>query len=387
VKKRVKSALRFLIAGIAVALYFVAFDSLFLIPGGCENGRLTRENGVWVLTVRGSPYEMGYAHGKLLKAWIWQGAFGYIDLGLVRMGRFDYAKMAQYARKARKNIPEDLLLEIKGISDGSGVDFDKLLVLHTFLEYTQVHACSSYAVFGDATRTGELIHGYNLEFNGYGIAHKYVVLIKRIPDEGNAFVCVTWPGFAGTLSAMNEKGLCASLNNVTSYSKETTREGLPYIFLLRQIAQNCSSLEEAREYLKKVRRTMGNNVLITQARPAGAVVAEFTARRIAFRSARKGWIAATNHYRKLSLFDREQTSQFQCSRYRRMAELINANYGDIDENTNFLNDSKVYQPIAIYSVLFYPERQMLKLASERSPAPEGKYRKFQVGQLPIKGVP
>jgi hypothetical protein len=384
-KKKLKPALRLLFAAILVALYFVVFDALFLIPGACENGRLARENGVWVLTVRGTPYEMGYAHGKLMKAWVRQAIFGYVDLGLVHEGGRDYSKMVEYANEAKKYIPGDLLQEIQGIADGAGVDFDKLLVLHTFLEYTQVAACSSYAVFGDAARTGELIHGYNLEFYGYGIAHKYVVLIKRIPDGGNAFVSVTWPGFAGTLSAMNDKGLCANLNNVTAYKKETRREGLPYVFLVRELAEECSSLEEAKRYMEQVQRTMGNNVLITQTRPARTgAVAEYTADHIAFRDARDGWVAATNHYRKLSFFGKAEPSAARCTRYERLAELITTHYGEIDEDVNFLKDKKVYQSIAIYSVLFYPERQMLKLACDAYPAPEGTYKNFQVGPVLIE---
>ena len=385
-KKKVAIALRLLAVAAAVSLYFIVFDKLFLIPGVCKNGRLSRENGVWVLTVCGSPYEMGYAHGRLLKAWIWQGAFGYIDLGLEKIGRWDYDQMVDYARRAKRHIPQELLSEIRGISDGSGVDFDKLLVLHTFLEYTQVQECSSYAVFGDATRTGELIHGYNLEFNGYGIAHKYVVLIRRIPDNGNAFVSVTWPGFAGTLSGMNDKGMTASLNNVGSYKKEATRDGLPYIFLVRQLLQKCSSLEESKEYMRTARRTMGNNILISQADPAATTVAEYTARRIAFRDGRRNRVAVTNHFRKLSFSDTGKISTFTCSRYQRMMELINADYGRIDEEMNFLKDRKVYQDIAIYSVLFYPEKQILKLACDVSPAPEGTYRRFQIERASITGV-
>ena len=88
-------------------------------------------------------------------------------------------------------------------------------------------------------------------------------------------------GFAGSFLA--EELLAAGFKvSGALYKKESTRQGLPYIFLVRELAQKCSSLEEAKEYMRTARRTMGNNILISQADPAAATVAEYTARRIAF---------------------------------------------------------------------------------------------------------
>ena len=368
-----------------IILYFIVYDNTFLIPARIENGRLTRQNGVWVLCVTGSPYEMGYAQGRLLKAWVRQGSLGYIE-GLKRIARLDYDQMTEHARKVKVHIPPELLDEIRGISDGSGVDFDRLLVLHTFLEYSQLQACSSYAVFGDAALDGRVIHGYNLEFNGFAVAHKYVVLVYRQPDSGNASVSVTWPGFVGTLAAMNDKGLSASLLNVCAWKEQTTRSGLPYAFLVRELAEKCSSLEEAKDYLRGAERTMGNNILICQAAPPMAAVAEFTAKEIVFREAEDCAVAATNHYRKLSFLDSGESS-FRCSRYDRIMELVGENYGRIDDTMNFLKDKKVYQSFAIYSVLFYPDRNELSLAAGAYPAPEGTYRRFRIETDSIKAVP
>jgi len=383
--RRVRTAFKLFLLIAVITLYFVAYDNTFLVPARLENGRLTRENGVWVLCVKGSPYEMGYAQGKLLKAWIRQGSLGYIE-GLKRIAYLDYDQMVEHARSVESHIPAELLDEIRGISDGSGVDFDRLLVLHTFLEYSQLQACSSYAVFGHAALNGRVIHGYNLEFNGFAIAHKFVVLIYRRPDSGNASVSVTWPGFAGTLAAMNDMGISASLLNVCAWKEQTTRDGLPYAFLVRELVEKCSSLEEARDYLRGAERTMGNNILICQADPPMAAVAEFTAKEIVFREAENCALAATNHYRKLSFLNSGESS-WRCSRYDRIMELIDRNYGRIDDTMNFLKDKRVYQSFAIFSVLFYPDRNELSLAAGAYPAPEGTYRRFRIESDSITALP
>ena len=104
--KKVKIQLKLILIIVVISVYFIAYDNLFIIPAATESGRLTRENGVWVLYVKGSPYEMGYAHGKLLKAWIKQSTFGYIDLGLMRIAHMDYDLLKEHARRAKKHIPD-----------------------------------------------------------------------------------------------------------------------------------------------------------------------------------------------------------------------------------------------------------------------------------------
>ena len=96
---------------------------------------------------------------------------------------------------------------------------------------------------------------------------------------------------------MNDRGLVAVLHNAGS--KHISSDGLPYAFLVREIVQSSATVEEAQEYLKNAGRTIGNMVLIAQAHPPRAVVAEFDAESIAFRFPEDDILIATNYFRTL----------------------------------------------------------------------------------------
>ena len=359
-----------LVAGLA------GWYRLTLHPGRVGPARLYQVNGTWVVELAGQPAELGYQHGRLLKHQLKLPFSGH-PLGLVApwLGH-PYERWRLDAPSYEKFIPEHLLEELRGIARGADVDYEDVLVEHTFLEPLSEPACSFYAVYGGATADGRLIVGYNLEHHGLIFGERFTMLFDVRPEEGHRFVSIAWPGFAGSVAAVNDRGLIAVLNNAGT--RHFSREGMPYAFLVREIVQSAGSVDEAMEYLKKAKRTVGNIVLLAQSDPPRAVAAEFDAENIAFREAEDGVLIATNTFRTLYQTQPLSLADGKDSRYNALLGSIRANYGHISSEKNFLNVPGVYQDFGVFSVLFHPGAHRFRLASGRMPAAEQPFRDFTI---------
>lgn len=99
-----------------------------------------------------------------------------------------------------------------------------------------------------------------LDWNMDGPFRNYaaVQVFHANKGEGNSFATIGFPGFMGALSGMNDQKLAISEIGVSypdaSYGKES-RIGVPFIFMLREILQFDTTLEQAAHRMKTKRRT------------------------------------------------------------------------------------------------------------------------------------
>jgi len=92
-----------------------------------------KKRGINIVSLKGEPYEMGYAHGVLLKDemkpwiiealyWMKTQSFGTSRLENMLLDR---------AKEVEQYIPEKYKTELKGLAAGSGIDYDLLLMINT----------------------------------------------------------------------------------------------------------------------------------------------------------------------------------------------------------------------------------------------------------------
>ncbi len=201
-----------------------------------------------VLHVKGSPYEMGFQHGKLLKDLILKNVGEFIDNG----GNRDQEKTVAFAKQLphmMKYVPERLIQEMKGIADGSGVALSKIIALNCFPE---MFHCSGVTVEGEATCDGELYHARVLDYAvGKSLQHSAVLLIGE-PEQGHRFVNVTYAGFIGSVTGMNDQHIAIGEIGGGGYGHWN---GMPMAFLMREVLEKAATLDEAKNILSKTPRT------------------------------------------------------------------------------------------------------------------------------------
>ncbi|HIH97248.1 MAG TPA: hypothetical protein HA348_07240 [Thermoplasmata archaeon] len=231
-------------------------------------------NEITVLYVKGTPYEMGFQHGKLLRDDIRKCIDGVLNACYEFVGKEVKLPLADRTlanflldeayKKMEPYIPNDYKEEMEGLADGSGVSLKDIHRLHALPGLTET-SCSAFAAFGNATEDGNLYQLRILDYIiGLGI-QDYPVITVYQPNEGNSFVNIGWAGFTGVISGMNDKGIAISEKGYGGPGEESpgilepqpkeTIEGIPMIFLLKKVLQHANSVDEATGIMKSADKT------------------------------------------------------------------------------------------------------------------------------------
>ncbi len=255
-------------------------------------GRFEWINNLPVLFMSGDAAETGKQQGRLLTSHIESFARHYLRSSLGR-NRTKWKDLYRWATGCKEFIPERYLEELDAISLETGLRPKTLLGASVFLDFYSSVLCSCIAAGPSRTESGEMVIGRNLDFPTMGAAHRMTLMTVYNPDGYHAFASLTWPGLIGVLTGMNEKGLTVALAEV-----DGTRpygRGLPYTLMHRRLLEECGTVSEAEELLRRVTRTRSNNLLVADANDNAAVF-EYDRSAVSRRELTRDWVHATNHF-------------------------------------------------------------------------------------------
>ena len=238
-------------------------------------------DGLRVVRLSGTPYELGRQHGALLRTEVREsvgqilGYFRrYLKIPWVRTWLVDWWLEASW-RQSRPFISPDILEELRGVSDGSGVPLRELKRLHAIPDRT--YACANLAAWGRATAGGQLVHVRNLDWNIRAGIQRFAVVFVVRPTGKHAFVNIGWAGFIGVLTGVSDAQV--SVGEVGAETVEATFRGEPMAFLMRRVLEEADSLDEAALLVRGAKRTIGANYVFADARAKRAVAIETTSQR------------------------------------------------------------------------------------------------------------
>ena len=203
---------------------------------------------VRILHLKGTPYEMGFQHGTLLRGLIEKNVAEFIDRAQPALSQRANA-LQENLPKLLNYIPARFREEMQGVADGSGVPLRKIIALNTFPEL--IH-CSGITVSDAATKQGDLYHVRVLDYAvGKSLQNSAVLMVVQ-PEKHNAFVNVSYAGFIGSVTGMNEQQIAMGEIGGWGYGHWN---GMPMSFLFREILERASSLEQAKQLLAETPRT------------------------------------------------------------------------------------------------------------------------------------
>ncbi len=192
------------------------------------------------------------------------------------------------ARSLQKNIPTEYLDEMEGVAEGAGVPYDSILLENTFLTLAEQTdpskllelpaRCTNMAFFGDATTLGQPLLVSTLDWGMEKVLKDATIVLEMKPSSGHPFVSVTWPGMVGTLRAMGAQGLAVTEESVAA-PNDTSADGVPINFLLRDVIEHANGLDDAVARVVKAQGTAGYHVTILDGHRRDARVVEKTATR------------------------------------------------------------------------------------------------------------
>lgn len=328
-------------------------------------GELAHVEGVPVLTLRGSPAEIGEQYGVLaiknapgldtLQANFLR------DAGLDK--RFGFLKLL--ARKLRPSIPADHLAEIEAGAKASGRDLDLALFANTIYDLSSGMGCSTVVVEKGRSATGAPVFGRNFDWMPSQGIHEHTLVAVVHPDKKRAFAVVTISPIVGCISGMNDAGLALTINEIhLKQSKDKAAfdwEGTPTLLAFRRVLEECATVAEAEKLLRGMKRTTSS--CLTLCDKSGGAVFEITPKAVVVRSAVNDVCCCTNHFRTDDL-----ATSLKCWRYDALAPLQkgDAKLGVADV---FAKLDGVHQgKYTLQSMVFEPAARKLHLKAGVGPA-------------------
>ncbi|KAL3855217.1 hypothetical protein ACJMK2_014437 [Sinanodonta woodiana] len=239
------------------------------------------EDSFKIVHVWGTPYEMGYAQGTLMKEetnHFLDDVWTYLEEQIIEainstvhifkpwflqdVANFglDEALDLEIAI-TRRYTGEYFFEEARGLSDASGVDVMRILRIHMIGELTKGD-CSMFGAWGNAVlKKGSLLQLRALDWNTDGPFKDYpqvTVYHPSDPKYGHAFANIGWTGWFGSITGYSSQRLAISEIGV-SYPDDTfgreSRFGIPFTFILRDILQFDNTLYDAEKRMSTAHRT------------------------------------------------------------------------------------------------------------------------------------
>ncbi|MFC7357934.1 C45 family autoproteolytic acyltransferase/hydrolase [Jejudonia soesokkakensis] len=363
-------------------------DSTFI----SENGLLTRNRqGMYELYVEGNPLERGLAIGALTQELMYhqeQVFFEKINALVPSKGQQKFlAKFLKwYNRKLYKHIPEEYKTEIYGLTRYASTDFNSIaepyvrsLYLHGAhdighaLQDLMLVGCTSFAVWDEKSEDGNLLIGRNFDFYaGDDFAENKIISFVK-PDDGYKFMSVTWGGFIGVVSGMNDQGVTVTINAGTSKIPLVAKT--PISIVTREILQYAATIEEAIEIAKKFEVFVSESIMIGSANDGKAVLIEVSPTKFdVFEVENSSTLICSNHFQSDAYGnDRRNLKTIKEShtqyRFDRMNELLTEEAkinpteavailrnrkGINDTELGFGNEKALNQLLAHHGVVFQP---------------------------------
>ncbi|KIX13028.1 C45 family autoproteolytic acyltransferase/hydolase [Dethiosulfatarculus sandiegensis] len=271
------------------------------------------------ITVKGSPFEQGAAHGRLARPLIRQN----IKLmeEVLEKSSFDrsefWCRLKANFEFLTRTEPE-LVEELKGLAAGAEIDFAEILFINIplFFVFNWLPQECTMVYFGPrATADGR---SYLLKNRDMGFNLEHVILTREYGDnrsviELNGAGIVTYPG-----NGLNSEGLALATTGVWSRRIPITLDQSRSCHVLLNshlVLEKCSTVDQALSYLREVPRMNGLNLILSDKNKAVAV--ELTRDGMVVEDCVEGVLFRSNHYVAEELTHLNQTEEEYPSTYRR----------------------------------------------------------------------
>jgi len=346
----------------------------------CGAGFLEEVDGYRVLHVKGTPYEMGYQQGALLRDDIRENVHYLFDVkskelnfGMAGITLANPKKIiAGIVETQRKFIPGRFFEEMKGIADGAGMDLQDIVIANFIPE---LFHCSGFALCNSATKGGVLYHGRILDYGCDWRLQDHAVLTVAEPTGKIPFLNVTYAGFIGSVTGMNAERI--SIGEMGGKGLGHW-EGIPMALLVRMVLEEADDLERAVAIFHDNPRTCEYYYVIADGESNNAVGMEASWNTFST-------VALGESNPKLPHAIKDAVALSAGDRYEELVRRIKAGHGRFDaESARRLMDRPVAMKSNLHSVLFETTTTSLWVANASKngePAVDQTYHAFNFREL------
>ena len=346
----------------------------------CGQGWLETIDGYPVLHLKGTPFEMGYQHGALLRDHCRQ------NMKTILVDQAESVKLVEVGPlKVTPRTAIDMIIafqqphvaprffeEMEGLAAGSGMPVADVRAGNFIPE---LFHCSGFALAKSATKDGNLLHGRVLDYAiDWGLQDHAVVMVYE-PEGHQPWVNVSYAGFIGSVTGMNAAHISVGEMGGGGLGHWN---GRPMALLVREVLETALSLEDAISTFRDGPRTCQYYYVIADGETNEAVGMEAS------------WDVFTvikpgESHPLLSKPVKDCVLLSAGTRYDELARQTAAGHGGFTaENALRLMDRPIAMNSNLHNVLFEPATTKFWVAnasSDKKPAAEQKYYSFRLTDL------
>lgn len=280
---------------------------------------LERRDGLNVLHLHGSPYDMGFQHGRAMKSHIRATVRRYADMAGSRWDRLRDLDTA--VAKAESYFGADELEEMRGIAKGADIS-PGAVIAHNLRLYLDAGAGGiHFAVTGKANQDG-LLHAANEDLQlGLSLRDclERTVQIRR-PAGVQPSVTFGVAGQVGTLNGINSRGVAVTTAALLDVPKSAENLSGPlHTVLVKQVLEQATDVDEALALLRQLRGAAAWSICISHHATDRLCYVEFDGKDLKAQPAPPAVVAANHRLLKTFADDVPAPSQ---RRFERLKSLL-----------------------------------------------------------------
>jgi hypothetical protein len=220
------------------------------------SGSLHEGPGLPQLAVAGTPYEMGWHHGRLLAE--------RIRAVLASPVAGEAAGMyPAYAAGMRALLPPALEEELRGIAAGAGVSADDLFLREAARDARRWHDAMAARLSGTVLTNA----GDTLVMAAYEPIERAavppLVVISRRPSGGTPTLVLAWPGSLGAIAGSSAKGVrAAQVEDGEVAPEQRTLKAVPFAVGFRLALERAT---DAATFATDLQGLVGNRIAVADA--------------------------------------------------------------------------------------------------------------------------
>ncbi|GEM_PF-1038485 len=269
--------------------------------------RVEKIGRIWVLYLKGTPFERGFQHGTLMRYVARTSVDFYRNLPSAIISRVTGKDITNrqafrrikrhFLKKLISLLDQEVLEEIRGLSVGLGMKMEdvaeaamiseiiqcsqKIVGLIPFMPRFWIPGVSGTTVIRESTG-GSLFMGRNFDFWGAGYWDENPAVIFHYPDKGKVYCVISTAGFplAG-YTAINEDGLSLSATALVTHAHDA--KGKPAVSVTHELVRKSSTINDALSLLDNQKMMGSWSFALAGGSELEAAVMEVTPRKKTFR--------------------------------------------------------------------------------------------------------
>jgi len=333
--------------------------------GSVAHGKLASVDGVWVLSLDGTPRERGKAAGQLLGEQVRWLLPRYLKK-VASVSRLSPSQKERVAALAAE-IPRSHFEQLNAYAEAARVDRTALFAVNMAPEVLSAFACSCLATTPARSVDRQVRLARNLDWDGADLlAEAGLVVIES--GGSHRFASFTWPGLVAVATGMNDAGLAVADLMALATGSGEARPGIPVLFAVRSMLEKAGTVEEALAWLSSARRTLPQNYALAD--PGGARVVETSPSHFQARAGDAGLAAITN-------FWGEERGGAKDGRYGRMLTLAGEGKLGASDLQRILAAVAI-RGMNVQAVVLEPATLRAYLATGKAPVAAGTWKTLEL---------